>query len=84
MLILSRTVEQSIRIGDNIRITVLGVQGSRVKIGLEAPDSVRILRGELDSFGELLDAEQTQVAATARCGSRDDRRRADAASEPSC
>lgn len=66
MLILSRKVEQSIRIGENIRITVLGVQGSRVKIGLEAPDAVQILRGELDSFGDLVDAEPDEEACKHR------------------
>ena len=58
MLILSRKAEQSIRIGNNVRITVLGIQGGRVKIGVEAPSSVSILRGELDTFFDQYDPEQ--------------------------
>jgi carbon storage regulator CsrA len=47
MLVLSRKVGQEIFIGDNVRITVTKVSGNRVTLGVEAPDHVRILRGEL-------------------------------------
>jgi carbon storage regulator len=56
MLILSRKAEQSIQMG-NVRITVLGIQGGRVKIGIEAPSSVLILRGELDTVTDLSNAD---------------------------
>lgn len=49
MLVLSRKVGQEILIGDNVRITVTKVSGNRVTLGVEAPDHVRILRGELES-----------------------------------
>lgn len=48
MLVLSRKVGQEIVIGDNVRITVTKVSGNRVTLGIEAPDHVRILRGELE------------------------------------
>ncbi len=48
MLVLSRKVGQEILIGDNVRITVTKVSGNRVTLGIEAPDHVRILRGELE------------------------------------
>ena len=48
MLVLSRKVGQEILIGDNVRITVTKVSGNRVTLGVEAPDHVRILRGELE------------------------------------
>jgi carbon storage regulator len=57
MLILSRKAEQTIQIGEQIRVTILSIRGTRVTIGLEAPDSVRILCGELESFGEPLGSQ---------------------------
>lgn len=48
MLVLSRKVGQEILVGDNVRITVTKVSGNRVTLGIEAPDDVRILRGELE------------------------------------
>ncbi len=48
MLVLSRKVGQEIVIGDNVRITVTKVSGNRVTLGVQAPDHVRILRGELE------------------------------------
>jgi carbon storage regulator CsrA len=47
MLVLSRKPEQEIVIGDNIKITVLRVKGNTVRLGIEAPSSIRVLRGEL-------------------------------------
>ncbi len=47
MLVLGRKTNESILIGDDIEVTVLAVEGDRVKIGIKAPGSVRILRQEL-------------------------------------
>jgi len=47
MLILSRRPGESLRIGDDVTITVLGVRGGQVKIGIDAPKSVKIVREEL-------------------------------------
>ena len=47
MLVLSRKKSESIRIGDEIRIKVIDVRGKTVRIGIEAPDHVSILRAEL-------------------------------------
>ena len=47
MLVLSRKVDETIIIGDNISITILQSKGNRVRIGVEAPRNVRVLRGEL-------------------------------------
>lgn len=47
MLVLSRKVGEQIRISENIVVVVKEIQGDRVKIGIEAPKLVRILRGEL-------------------------------------
>lgn len=47
MLVLSRRVQESIIVDGEIRITVIGIAGNRVKLGIEAPASVRIVRSEL-------------------------------------
>lgn len=47
MLILTRKLGESIRIGDDVSITVLGVQGQQVKQGIDAPDDVAVHREEI-------------------------------------
>ena len=47
MLVLSRKTNETIKIGDDIEIRILEVKGDTVRIGIEAPKSVDILRGEL-------------------------------------
>lgn len=47
MLILSRKTNQKIRVGDSIEITVIEVRGDQVKIGVEAPRSVKVFRKEI-------------------------------------
>ncbi len=47
MLILSRKANESITLDCGVEITVLSVNGNRVNLGIEAPDSIHILRTEL-------------------------------------
>jgi carbon storage regulator len=47
MLVLSRRVDEEICIGDDIRLLVLSIQGGKVRLGVEAPEGVRIMRKEL-------------------------------------
>jgi carbon storage regulator CsrA len=47
MLVLTRKPSEQVRIGDNIVITILKTKGKAVKIGIEAPAEVAVLRGEL-------------------------------------
>lgn len=47
MLVLTRKTNQSISLGDNIRITILDVEGDRVSVGIDAPKEIRIFRSEL-------------------------------------
>ena len=47
MLVLSRKVDQRIRIGENIEIVVVSIDGDHVKLGIEAPREIRVLRNEL-------------------------------------
>ena len=50
MLVLSRKVGERLVIDGNITVVVTKVAGNRVTIGIEAPDIVRIVRGELEAF----------------------------------
>ena len=47
MLILTRKVEEVIDIGDNIKVTVLGVRGRQVRLGIDAPPEVIVHRREV-------------------------------------
>lgn len=47
MLILTRKVGEAIAIGEDIVIEVVAVNGQQVRLGLEAPNDIRILRSEL-------------------------------------
>ncbi len=47
MLVLTRKVDDKIMIGDDIELTVVRIDGNRVRIGINAPREMRILRGEL-------------------------------------
>lgn len=47
MLILSRKVDQKIKIGEDISITIIEIRGDQVKIGVEAPKNVKVFRQEV-------------------------------------
>ncbi|EMY0634817.1 carbon storage regulator CsrA [Providencia rettgeri] len=47
MLILTRRVSEEIRIGDDIKIKILGVKGNQVRIGVAAPEDVSVHREEI-------------------------------------
>lgn len=47
MLILTRKIGEGIILGDDIRITVLEIRGKQIRIGVEAPSSVVVLREEI-------------------------------------
>ncbi len=49
MLVLSRKVDEQIMIGNDITLTVVRIDGNRVRIGVNAPREMRILRGEIAS-----------------------------------
>lgn len=59
MLVLSRKVDESIVIGDNITIKVISVEKGVVKIGVDAPKNVSIVRNEL-----LEDVKDANIAAS--------------------
>jgi carbon storage regulator CsrA len=58
VLVLTRKANQQIQIGNNIVITILQVKGQQVRVGIEAPRDLRVMRAEL---GELPGLEQTTI-----------------------
>jgi len=61
MLVLTRKYQEKIRIGDNITITVLRTKGKAVRLGIEAPANVPVIRGEL-SFERATERAAESVA----------------------
>ena len=47
MLILTRRVGETLMIGDNVTVTVLGVKGNQVRVGVNAPKDVSVHREEI-------------------------------------
>ena len=58
MLILTRRVGETLMIGDNISVTVLGVKGTQVRIGVNAPKDVSIHREEI--YQRILDEKEQE------------------------
>jgi carbon storage regulator len=50
MLVLSRRVGEKITIGDDVVVTILAIKGNQVRVGIDAPASVTILRSELEPY----------------------------------
>jgi len=50
VLVLSRKEKQRVLVGDDVIITVVRIDGNRVKIGIDAPETERIVREELISL----------------------------------
>ena len=47
MLILTRRISETIKIGDDVKVSVLGVKGNQVRIGIDAPKDVAVHRSEI-------------------------------------
>lgn len=67
MLVLTRKQQEKIRIGDDIVVTVLRMKGKSVRLGIEAPGNVSVLRGELifdvaEDEGQPTDENETGSA----------------------
>ncbi|WDI42629.1 carbon storage regulator [Bremerella sp. P1] len=60
MLVLTRKQQQQIQIGEGVTITILKVKGNTVRIGIEAPNDVKIVRAELEPEEEAAPAEESE------------------------
>jgi carbon storage regulator len=60
MLVLTRKPGQSVYIGDEIKITLHGIRGNQVRIGIEAPSAVKIYREEI--YLQILEENRSAAA----------------------
>ena len=63
MLVLSRKINQSIVIGDNIEIILVDIRGDQIKLGINAPKTVKIFRKEVyeEVKSQNLEASQSTI-----------------------
>jgi carbon storage regulator len=64
MLILARRLSEKIMIGDEIEISVVEIRGDQVKIGVEAPKSVKVFRREV--FDAIQEENRAAAASSVR------------------
>jgi carbon storage regulator len=64
MLVLTRKPGEKIHIGSDVTITVLEIRGNKIRIGIEAPEEVTVLRAELSDWVEFRGVKSSEPHAT--------------------
>lgn len=72
MLVLTRKLQQQIKIGQQITVTILRVKGQTVRVGIEAPRDVRVIRGELPPEGAAAEAGEIEETTLVITGQAED------------
>ena len=69
MLVLSRKQNERIRVGESVVVTIVRVNGDKVRIGIEAPSEMRVLRDELeiDALGDIILEDDGVLPITSFC-----------------
>ena len=62
MLVLTRKTAEQILIGNDIKITVVRIQGNSVRIGIDAPRDLRVIRGELEASDSKQMADEFELS----------------------
>lgn len=72
MLVLTRKLNEKIKIGEDITITIIKLRNNQIRIGIEAPREVRVLRAELEQTitGEFSAAQSEPAVENARATNR--------------
>ncbi len=71
MLVLSRKPGEKIVIGNGITITVVGLTSNQVRVGIDAPEQVRILRAELACWQDEPAGDEEPAEPPLLCGEED-------------
>ncbi|MEL7264446.1 MAG: carbon storage regulator CsrA [Planctomycetota bacterium] len=74
MLVLSRHRDESIMIGDDVVVTIVDIRGDKVRLGIEAPQSIPVHRQEVYEAIQRENRKSTQVGTS---GTKDIRSRKD-------
>jgi carbon storage regulator len=69
MLVLGRKLGERIVVGEDVVVTILGVRGHQVRVGIDAPRAVSVLRGELHAPPAQVGAASRAALLRARLGS---------------